>query len=106
MLVNVKTEYHITISKEIILRRKVSKGDYQQTKGVRSERRIPTGKLFGLRKFDLVKTAKGHIGFVKGKRSTGYFSIGDIHGKPIKETSIKKNCKRITARTTTLSCYE
>jgi len=96
----------VTISKEIILRRKVSKGDYQQTKGVRSERRIPTGKLFGLRKFDLVKTAKGHIGFVKGKRSTGYFSIGDIHGKPIKETSIKKNCKRITARTTTLSCYE
>ena len=41
---------------------------------------MPTGKLFGLRKFDLIQTSKG-IGFVKGKRSSGYFAISDIHGQ-------------------------
>ena len=36
----------------------VAKGDYQQTKGSRSEKKIPTGKLFGLRKFDYIQTPK------------------------------------------------
>jgi 5-methylcytosine-specific restriction endonuclease McrA len=80
----------------------VCKGDYQQTSGARSEKKIPTGKLFGLRKFDLIKTEKG-TGFVKGKRSTGYFVIMDIHGQIIHNSvNIKKNCKRINARKTTL----
>jgi len=88
------------------IRRRVSKGDYQQTKGPRSEKRLPTGKLYGLRKFDLIKTTKG-IGFIKGKRSTGYFSIGDIHGKSIcNSVKVKAGCTRITARTTTLAYVE
>jgi 5-methylcytosine-specific restriction endonuclease McrA len=82
----------------LYLRRCVSKGDYQQTKGIRSDLKIPTGKLFGLKKFDLVKTSKG-IGFVKGKRSSGFFAISDIHGNTISESvNIKKNLKRIQAR--------
>ena len=40
----------------VLIKRHVSSGDYQQTKGVRSENKIPTGKLFGLRKHDLVQT--------------------------------------------------
>lgn len=52
-------------------KRLVSQGDYQQTSGAHSQQKIPTGKLFGFRKFDLVKTSKG-TGFVKGKRSTGF----------------------------------
>lgn len=83
---------------QIYKKKLISKGDYQQTKGVRSEKKIPTGKSHGLRKFDLIQTDKG-VGFVKGKRSTGYFVIMDVDGNPIHNSvNIKRNCKRITSR--------
>jgi 5-methylcytosine-specific restriction endonuclease McrA len=83
-------------------KRHVSKGDYQQTSGKRSETRIPTGKLFGLRKFDLIRTPKA-TGFVKGKRAKGYFVLMNIDGEIIADTSVKKNVIRICARSTTLT---
>lgn len=87
-------------------KRHVSKGDYQQTSGARSEKRIPTGKLFGLRKFDLVETAAG-IGFVKGKRSTGYFAIANLDGAPIHASvTVKRACRRLAARSTTLTAVQ
>jgi len=93
----------VTQNKWIFYKKHVSSGDYQQTKGSRSEKKIPTGKLFGLRKHDLIKTQKG-IGFVKGKRSSGYFSLGDIHGKTLHASaSVKKNTVRLAARSTTLT---
>ncbi|MGD0039971.1 MAG: RNA-guided endonuclease IscB [Isosphaeraceae bacterium] len=70
----------------VVRKRHVAKGDYQQTSGQRSEQRIPTGKLFGLRKFDLVATPHG-VGFVKGKRSTGYFAIAGLDGTPTARSS-------------------
>ncbi|AKB74802.1 hypothetical protein MSLAZ_1541 [Methanosarcina lacustris Z-7289] len=77
-------------------------GDYQQRTGKRSEKKMPTGKLFGLRKFDLVKTSKG-IGFVKGKRSSGFFAISDLFGNKISDSvNVKKKCRRLSARSTTL----
>jgi len=85
----------------VFYKKNVSGGDYQQSKGIRSEIKIPTGKLFGFRKFDLVKTQKG-IGFVKGKRSSGRFVICDIFWKILEEPNIKKNCIRLRARKTTL----
>ncbi|WP_440956341.1 RNA-guided endonuclease IscB [Methanosarcina sp. Mfa9] len=86
----------------VYFKKHVPAGDYQQRRGKRSEKKIPTGKLFGLRKFDLVKTEKG-IGCVWGKRSSGYFSLFDIFGNKISDSvNIKKNCKRLRARTTTL----
>ena len=89
-------------SDTIYYKKHVAHGDYQQTKGKRSEKKIPTSKLFGLRKFDLIKTIKG-IGFVKGKRSTGFFVISDLNGNIISPSvNVKKNCNRLTARTTTL----
>ena len=79
-------------------KRLVSRGDYQQTKGARSSMPIPTGKLFGLRKFDLVETPKG-IGFVKGKRSSGYFALGDIDGKVLcTSVNVKRGTRRLGAR--------
>ena len=61
---------------------------------------MPTGKLIGLRKFDLVKTEKG-VSFVKGKRSSGYFAISDIFGKAITNSvNVKKTVKRLIARKT------
>ena len=90
------------LSDNVYFKKHVSKGDYQQTKGSRSEKKIPTGKLFGLRKFDYIQTPKG-IGFVKGKRSDGRFAICDIFWDIINgQIQIKKNCKRLSARTTTL----
>lgn len=86
----------------VYFKKHVPAGDYQQRKGKRSEKKIPTGKLFGLRKFDLVKTVKG-IGFIRGKRSSGYFSISDLFGNKISDSvNVKKNSKRLRARTTTL----
>ena len=85
----------------VYLKKHVSSGDYQQTKGKHSEIKIPTGKLFGLRKFDLVDTTKG-VGFIKGKRSTGFFVVADLDGGNIREVNIKNKCRRISARKTTL----
>lgn len=92
----------VNLLNTVYLKKHVSKGDYQQTKGRRSEKRIPTGKLFGLRKFDYIQTPKG-AGFVKGKRSTGFFDISDLEGNVLDfSVNVKKNCVRLNARTTTL----
>ncbi len=83
-------------------KRHVPQGDYQQTTGKRSEKRIPVGKLFGLRKFDLIGTEKG-MGFVKGKRSSGYCALMDIHNNTISlSVNVKQNTACISSRTTTL----
>jgi hypothetical protein len=83
-------------------RRHVAAGDYQQTKGSQSEKPIPTGRLFGLHKFDLVHTAKD-TGFVKGESSSGVFALMDITGKVLTASvSVKKNVVRVSARTSTL----
>ena len=84
----------------VLRKRHVAKGDYQQTSGKRSEQRIPTGKLFGLRKFDLVATPNG-VGFVKGKRSTGYFAIAGFDDTPISNSTKAASCVRLAARSTT-----
>ena len=95
---NLNVEYNDTI----YLKKHISKGDYQQRTGKRSEKVIPTRKLFGLRKFDLIKTGQG-VGIVKGKRSSGYFAITDIMGNKIHDSAkVKQNCERLRARTTTL----
>lgn len=86
----------------VYLKKHVAKGDYQQTCGKRSEKKIPTGKLFGLRKFDFIQTPKCR-GFVKGKRNTGFFTISDFEGNVISlSANVKKECTRLNARTTTL----
>ena len=93
----------VSLSDSVYFKKHVAKGDYRQTKGSRSEKKIPTGKLFGLRKFDYIQTPKG-IGFVKGKRSTGFFAISDLEGNTISPSvNVKKDCTRLKARTTTLT---
>ncbi len=78
----------------VIYKRCVSKGDYQQTKGIRSEKRIPTGKLFGFRKFDKVRYL-GKEYFIKGRRSSGYFVLMGIDNKGIDFKPIPKVDKMI-----------
>jgi hypothetical protein len=77
----------------------VPDGDYQQTKGVRSEQRIPTGKIMGFRKFDKVRYL-GVEYFIKGRMSTGYAILMDISGnKPtLKPIPKFEKMKRVSAR--------
>jgi hypothetical protein len=91
----------VDFSDIVYYKRHVSSGDYQQTKGIRSEKKLPTGKLFGVRKFDYIQTTKG-TGFVQGKRSTGFFAIFNFDGPVGASVNVKKNCTRLKARTTTL----
>ena len=84
----------------------VSDGDFQKTKGIRSEQAIVTNKICGFRKFDKVKYL-GKEYFIKGRMSIGYAILMDIDGNKIDFSAMPKgfktpklsNCKRITART-------
>ena len=84
----------------ILIKKHIARGDYKQTFGAHSQLRTPTGKLFGLRKFDKVQTSRG-IGFIKGKRSSGYFSIADLDDTVIHASEKVANCTRMAARSTT-----
>jgi len=77
------------ISNEVILKKCVSDGDFQQTKGIRSEQKIPTGKIQGFRKFDKVKYL-GKEYFIKGRMSIGYAILMDIDGKKVDLKPIPK----------------
>lgn len=83
----------------IIYKKCIYKGDFQQTKGIRSEQKIPTGKIQGFRKFDKVKYL-GKEYFIKGRMSTGYAVLMDIEGNKIDLKPIPKfnKMKRIQAR--------
>ena len=82
---------------DVLYKRHVSKGDYQQTKGIRSQQRIPTGKIEGFRKFDKVRY-KGAEYWIKGRMSTGYAILMDITGttvnlKPIPKFNLMERLK-------------
>lgn len=120
LLLRVDKEHHLdaciiasggnkfTIRQNILYRKKcIPNGDFQQTKGVRSQQAIPTGKIQGFRKFDKV----GYLGkeyFIKGRMSSGYAILMDIEGNKVDFSSMPKgwktpklsNCKRISARKT------
>jgi hypothetical protein len=74
-------------------------GDYQQTKGVRSEQPIPTGKIQGFRKFDKV-CYRGQEYFIKGRMATGYAILMELDGKKVDLKPIPKfeKMKRVSAR--------
>ena len=97
-----------TIRQNILYRKKcVPNGDFQQTKGIRSQQAIPTGKIQGFRKFDKVRYL-GKEYFIKGRMSSGYAILMDIEGSKIDFSDMPKgwktpklsNCKRISARKT------
>lgn len=99
---NIQDEGLISVDfkiKNILFKKCVADGDYQQTKGVRSEQRIPTGKIQGFRKFDKVKYL-GKEYFIKGRMSTGYAILMDIEGNKINLKPIPKfnKMERISAR--------
>lgn len=96
-----------TVKAKLCKKKCVSNGDFQKTKGIRSEQPIVTDKICGFRKFDKVKYF-GKEYFIKGRMSTGYAILMDIDGRKIDFSAMPKglktpklsNCKRIMARTT------
>lgn len=66
----------------LLAKRCVPDGDYQQTKGRRSEQRIITGKIAGFRKFDKVNY-RGKEYFIKGRMSAGYAILMDLLGNKV-----------------------
>ncbi|MBV9230949.1 MAG: HNH endonuclease [Chloroflexi bacterium] len=83
----------------VLLKKCVADGDYQQTKGRRSEQRIPTGKIRGFRKFDKVRY-RGQEYFIKGRMATGYAILMDIAGNKVDLKPIPKfeQMQRVSAR--------
>lgn len=85
----------------------VSDGDFQKTKGIRSEQLIITDKICGFRKFDKIRYF-GKDYFIKGRMSTGYAILMDINGNKVDFSAMPKgfktpklsNCNRVAARTT------
>ena len=63
-------------------KRHVAKQNRQLRKGVRGEKKLPTEKLFGFKRFDKVKYLK-EICFIKARRSNGAFVLMDIDNNTI-----------------------
>lgn len=103
----------ININELVYVKRDIPHGDMQQTKGVRSELRIETGKIQGFMKFDKVKYF-GREYFIKGRISSGYAVLMDIYGKKVDFSHLGKSnrtpkltlCKRISSRRNRLICVE
>lgn len=96
-----------TIKSNLYKKKCVSDGDFQKTKGIRSEQPIVTDKICGFRKFDKVRYF-GNDYFIKGRMSTGYAILMDIDGNKADFSAMPKGyktpkmvkLKRIEARTT------
>lgn len=95
----------VILNDTVFIKKCISKGDYQQTKGIRSEQPIPTGKISGFRKFDKVEYL-GNTYFIKGRMSSGYAILMDIEGNKADfsdapkgfKTPKLKSLKRVSAR--------
>jgi len=89
---NPKTIERIT---HIFKRKCITQRRYHVSKGIRSEKRLPNGDLFGFKQWDKVKI-NNQIGFIKGRRSSGFFDVCDIDGNnishSIKYTKLQRLC--------------
>lgn len=84
---------------QVLSKKCVADGDYPLAKGIRSEKRIETGKMCGFRKFDKV-IYNGKEYFIKGRMSTGYAILRDFNGIKVDLKPIAKFSKmtRLSAR--------
>ena len=100
-----------TVKSSLYKKKCVPDGDFQKTRGVRSEQTITTDKICGFRKFDKVKYF-GKEFFIKGRMlKGGYAFLMDIDGNKADFSAMPRgyktpklsNCKRITARSTVIT---
>lgn len=96
-----------TVKSNLYKKKCVSDGDFQKTKGIRSEQAIVTDKICGFRKYDKVRYF-GREYFIKGRMSTGYAVLMDIDGNKADFSAMPKgyktpkmaNMQRMEARST------
>ena len=96
-----------TVKSNLYKKKCVSAGDFQKTKGIRSEQSIVTDKICGFRKYDKVRYF-GREYFIKGRMSTGYAVLMDIDGHKADFSAMPKgyktpkmaNMQRMEARST------
>ena len=79
----------VIIKSKVLIKKCISDGDYQLCKGIRSEQKIPVGKIFGYRKFDKVRY-KNRYYFIKGRMSKGYSILMDLSFNQVKLKPIPK----------------
>lgn len=96
------------ISSYLYKKRHIPRQERILCKGVRGEKKIPTGKVLGFRRYDKVEYM-GIECFVKGRRTSGAFVLSDIEDNTIdfrplggKANPSYKNITRISARRSTL----
>ena len=99
-------------SDALYIKKCVSKQDRQLCKGIRGEKKIPTGKVFGFKKFDKVRYL-GKECFIKGRRSSGAFVLMSIDGNSIdfrnmggKQNPSYKTIRRVNTRRSVLCIKE
>lgn len=63
-------------------KKRVARQSRRLCKGIRGEKRLPTEKMFGFRRFDKVKYLK-EVCFIKGRRSSGFFTLMDVDNNTI-----------------------
>jgi hypothetical protein len=98
----------VTMPTHVFKKRSISRGEYQQTevqynkKGKRPK--LTRGKVFGFLKDDRV-IYKNTIAFVKGKMSSGYAILSDVHGNKLDFGHVPKfqSMKRFGARKSCLT---
>ena len=85
-------------------KRRIVKQNRQLCKGIRGEKKLPVGKIFGFKRFDKVKYLK-EVCFIKGRRSSGGFVLMDIDNNTIdfrdkggKQSPSYKLLKRLNTR--------
>ena len=102
-----------TIKSLLYRKRCVPEGDFQKTKGIRSEQRLADGKICGFRKFDKVRYM-GHDYFIKGRMQSGYAVLMDLNGEKADFSGMPKGRKtpklsrmrRLQARTSWMTITE
>jgi len=84
---------------KIIYKSCISKSRYQQTWGIRSEKKYPKSKVFGFKTLDKVLYQNIKC-FIKGTMSTGYYILSDIFGNKINFKPMAKpsTMRRLSAR--------
>ena len=82
--------------------RAVARGAYRQRRGDHSHlvASLPY-EVFGFRQWDKVVLPDGGVGFVKGRRSSGYFAVSDLDGRLI-APSVNHRRLRLVGRASTL----
>lgn len=101
-VVIVSSGEQVKVLREYEAMRAVARGAYRQRKGDRSHlvASLPR-EVFEFRQWDQVALPDGRVGFVKGRRSSGYFAVSDLDGNLI-APAISYKRLRLVERSNTL----